>query len=86
MIVVEDYFRVKLPKPYRTPDQPVRGELREMIMRRDVEKMAITFKKYPKAVNQVSSFLLTPLHDACRLGDREMVQMLLMKGANVHAK
>lgn len=59
-----------------------RTSLFQLIVRRDLTKIAIAFIKFRVEVNIQDSFGCTPLHEAAINGNEILVERLLEKGAN----
>jgi hypothetical protein len=79
-----EFFELKIKKPYSEPNRPARDELWEWGRKRNLREMSVVWKKYPQSVNQRAPFMITPLHEACRVGDRAIVEFLLMKNVEVN--
>jgi len=72
--------------PYNKPHQPSRDEVRWYAANNDVSGLTTLLKRYPKAANQLAPFMISPLHEACRVGNHRMVDLLVGKGAHVNAR
>ena len=76
-------FKQPRKAPYSTTSQPLRGELRDASMKRNLAAMVVIHRKFPQSVNQVFPFGITMLHQCCRQGDRAITEWLLLKEAHV---
>lgn len=64
----------------------VGGEIHDAARRNDLNKVKELLHKDPKIVNALGSDNVTPLHEAVRFADEEMINLLLDNGADINAR
>ena len=61
-------------------------EAHQIVIKQDLRDLAYILDLQPQYVNQADELGWTPLHEACRTLNLELVQFLVDRGADIHAK